>query len=122
MDVAVKTHITTLEREIESVKAYLQNEAFRYEGKLAWECVLDPEVDTSVAVPKSLILTFAENAIKHGIFQSPDGGKVDISINKSRIGVLIIISDNGTERRERPWNSSISGRETQVIGPVSSPV
>ena len=96
MESAVKTY-NTLEAEIESVIKFLQNEEFRYNGILSWECSLDPEVDTSVTIPNLLIQTFVENAIKYGIFQNPLGGKVDVSINKSNIGVLIMISDNGIE-------------------------
>ena len=96
MESAVKTY-KTLEEEIESVRQYLKNEAFRYDGKLSWECILDPEVDTSVIIPNLLIQTFVENAIRHGIFQNPEGGKVDVSINKSKIGVLIMISDNASD-------------------------
>ncbi|MEN8228410.1 MAG: hypothetical protein ABFS38_09675 [Bacteroidota bacterium] len=101
MEAAVQTY-NTLEAEIESVKQFMQNEAFRYDGKLTWECSLDPEVNTSIIIPNLLIHTFVENAIKHGIFYHPSGGKVDISINKSSIGVLIMITDNGAKSEDSP--------------------
>jgi len=101
MESTIQTH-NTLKAEIESVKKYLQNEEFRYNGKLSWECSIDSEVDTSISIPNLLIHTFVEIAIKYGIFQNPDGGKVDVSINKSSIGVLIMISDNGIESKDSP--------------------
>ncbi|MCK5137767.1 MAG: hypothetical protein KAR19_18420 [Bacteroidales bacterium] len=96
MESAVRTH-NTLKEEIQSVEQYLQNEEFRYNGKLSWECSLDPEVNTNIVVPHQLILTFVEDAIKHGIFHNSYGGKIDVSINKSRIGVLIMVTDNGAK-------------------------
>lgn len=96
MESTVKT-LNTLKEEIQSVRQYLQNEEFRYIGKLTWECSLDPEVDTNIILPHQLILNFVEDAIKHGIFHNPQGGKIDVSVHKSRIGILIMVTDNGAK-------------------------
>ncbi len=99
MESPVQTH-NTLAAEIKCVREFLKNEEFRYNGKLSWECSLDPEVDTTVHIPSNLIHTFVENAIRYGIFQNPEGGKIDVSINKSSLGILIMISDNGIEIKD----------------------
>ncbi len=99
MESAVRTN-NTLKEEIQSVEQYLQNEEFRYNGKLSWECSLDPGVDTDIVLPHQLILNFVEDAIKHGIFHNPHGGKIDVSIHKSRIGILIMVTDNGAKLKD----------------------
>ncbi|MCK5137768.1 MAG: histidine kinase [Bacteroidales bacterium] len=84
-----------LAEEIEFVKQYLHIESYRFNGKLSWNFQQDPTVNVELIVPKMLIHIFVENAIKHGIFHNPEGGKIDISINKSSIGLLIMVTDDG---------------------------
>lgn len=114
METAVQAR-NTLKAEIESVKKYLQNEAFRYGDKLSWECTVDPEVNTHIPVPSLLIQTFVENAIKHGIFQDPRGGMVDVTILKSSVGVLIMITDNGIVFDSYPGNRKISNGKLRLL-------
>ena len=85
----------TLGEEIEFVKQYLHIESYRFSGKLSWAFQQDPTVNLELIVPKMLIHIFVENAIKHGIFHNPEGGKIDISINNSSIGLLIMVTDDG---------------------------
>ena len=85
----------TLAEEIEFVKQYLHIESYRFNGKLSWDFQQDPTVNVDLIVPKMLIHIFVENAIIHGIFHNPEGGKIDISINTSSIGLLIMIADDG---------------------------
>ncbi len=85
----------TLAEEIEFVKQYLHIESYRFSGKLSWAFQQDPSVNVELIVPKMLIHIFVENAIKHGIFHNPEGGNIDISINNSSIGLLIMVTDNG---------------------------
>ncbi len=85
----------TLAEEIDFVKQYLHIETYRFNEKLSWSFQQDPTIDLGIIVPKMLIHIFVENAIKHGIFHKPEGGKIDISINKSSIGLLIMVADDG---------------------------
>ncbi len=84
-----------LGQEIEIVKEFLKNEAHRYQGKLSWKCFVDSEVDTEVVVPISLIQTFAEKAITYGLIQNGEGGRIEISVYKTELGVLAMVTDNG---------------------------
>lgn len=85
----------SLEEEVEFVKQYLDIEEYRFNGKLSSEFYIDPSVDTEIIIPKMLIHIFVENAIKHGIFHNKEGGKINISVNKTNIGALIMVTDDG---------------------------
>ncbi len=84
-----------LGQEIEIVKEFLENETRRYQGKLSWKCFVDSEVDTELVVPRSLIQTFAEKAITYGLIQNGEGGRIEISVFKTELGVLAMVTDNG---------------------------
>ena len=99
METAVQANFK-LQEEIDSIQQYLKNEALRYQGKLSWDCSVDPDVDRMQPIPKMLILTFVENAITHSLFQNNGGGKVEVSVHKSNLGVLIMVTDNGAGLKE----------------------
>lgn len=84
-----------LGQEIDIVKQFLEEEAHRYQGKLSWECFVDAEVDTELLIPRSLIQTFAEKAITCGLIQNGEGGRIEISVFKTELGVLAMVTDNG---------------------------
>lgn len=89
-----------LGQEIEIVKEFLENEANRYQGKLSWKCFVDSEVDTELVIPRSLIQTFAEKAITYGLIQNGEGGQIEISVYKTELGVLAMVTDNGLDDDE----------------------
>ena len=84
-----------LGQEIEIVKEFLENEAARYRGKLSWHCFVDSEVDTELVVPRSLIQTFAEQAITSDLILNGEGGRIEVSVYKTELGVLAMVTDNG---------------------------
>jgi len=56
------------------------------------------EVDT-IKIPKMLIYTFVENAVKHGISPLKNRGQIDIEVKKQNNNSLFVkISDNGIGR------------------------
>src|SRR5262249_6470042 len=42
-----------------------------------------------------LILTLVENAVKHGIGPSAEGGRIEITARRVRGGVRIVVADDG---------------------------
>ena len=95
MDTTGVKAFNTLGTEIEQVSQFLANEEFRYDGKLSTTLYVDSQVDREIVVPKRLIHAFVINALNHGIFHNGAKGHIDISVNKSSIGILIMIADNG---------------------------
>ncbi|MDO8549319.1 MAG: hypothetical protein Q7S39_04085 [Ignavibacteria bacterium] len=92
--------ITTLSDELEYVGNYLELEKFRNGSKFCWEINLAEDIETNINIPKMLIHTFAENAIKHGLKHLEGNGKIIISIGKNLKEYEILISDNGIGRQE----------------------
>lgn len=89
-----------ISEEIDYVKNYLDLEKFRLDNKFEYEITIDDEINKEMLLPKMLIHTFAENAVKHGLRHLASGGSLRISINKSGLTYLINIIDNGIGRNK----------------------
>lgn len=73
-----KAHLITLEEEMIQVQKYLELEQIRFGKRLDVTISLEAET-LDHKVPPAMLLTLAENAIKHGINQLPDGGEIKIN-------------------------------------------
>ena len=73
-----KAHLITLEEEMTQVEKYLELEQIRF-GKRLEVIISMEEATLEHKIPPGMILTLAENAIKHGITQLPDGGEIKIN-------------------------------------------
>lgn len=67
-----------LERELAIVEDYLAIEALRLGPRLRLERSVDPAAHGAL-IPAMLLQTLAENAIKHGIAELPQGGRLRLS-------------------------------------------
>jgi LytS/YehU family sensor histidine kinase len=69
---------TTLGHERQLIECYLQIERERFEERL--DAVVDiPTPLSSIAIPSLIVQPLVENAIKHGIAQARNGGRVVVS-------------------------------------------
>ena len=89
---------TTLGREIELVEHYLDIERERFEERL--RVTVDVPADLRrLAIPSLVVQPLVENAIKHGIAPSTDGGDVQIVAARDwsdgRAGLRITIRNTG---------------------------
>ena len=100
----------TLGEEIDFVTTYLELEKMRFGDKLHFSIKVDDEVTGNEKVPKLVLHTFAENAIKHGIIPSLVGGKLEIDIKKESDCLRIIIEDNGVGRVKAAGQSHSTGK------------
>ena len=91
-----------LKEEIDFEKAYLDLEKIRMNGNLKYVINNTDNFDSNISIPKMLIHTFVENAIKHGLKQLPHEKerKLDISISMEGKFLLIAVEDNGIGREE----------------------
>ena len=85
--------MTSLEDEIELVKAYLAIEHVRFDDRLTVEYDIDENCD--VLVPCLIIQPIVENAVKHGLYPKKDGGLIKISIKRIKENIVVTVSDNG---------------------------
>jgi TM2 domain-containing membrane protein YozV len=97
---AMRENTSTLGREIEVVRAYLDLLKIRMGERLRYVINVPAELN-NVALPPTMIATLVENAIKHGLEPKKEGGTVAInvrllpgdSVDAERLEVLV--ADDG---------------------------
>ncbi len=90
----------TLKEELEFVINYLELEKFRFENKFNYTINIQEGISQEIIVPKMIIQTFAENAVKHGLVQKSGTGMLSISMKMEKEFLNIVIDDNGIGRTE----------------------
>lgn len=102
----------TLAEEINFVTTYFELEKLRFGDKFAFTIETDSSVTCQEMVPKLVIFTFAENALKHGIIPKNEGGIISIRITREEGHLKIIVGDNGIGRAkaaEQPQTTAGKG-------------
>lgn len=89
---------TTLEKELELVKAYVNIEKARFGTRLQ----VDYEVDANpyTLLPPLILQPLVENAIRHGLMSSIKGGTVKISVVEEHGVIRFSVIDNGCGMNE----------------------
>ena len=102
----------TLDDELNLIEAYLAIEQERFEERLSVSIAV-PDALRQVRIPPLLLQPLVENAIKHGIAPSPEGGTVRIDIagladeaHVSTGRVLRIVVHNTGSVLSREWRST----------------
>lgn len=85
----------TLAEEIHLAQRYLAIELIRFGPRLRVQWVLD-EAANHARLPPLLLQPLVENAVKHGIETSPNGGKVRIATQRCGQRVIIRITNTVT--------------------------
>ncbi|MGA8272719.1 MAG: histidine kinase [Candidatus Sulfotelmatobacter sp.] len=80
--------LVPLEDELKFVREYLDIEKMRLGSRLKVEWLVSPET-CRMLVPQMILQPLAENAIRHGVASSREGGWMEISTSTSQ-GTLII--------------------------------
>jgi hypothetical protein len=89
-----------LSEEIEFVKNYLELQKMRFKDKFEYVIEVDDNVPSGTTVPKMIIQTYAENAVKHGLMHRKTGGLLTIHIRQTNSQLLVTIEDNGVGREK----------------------
>src|SRR6185312_2315655 len=85
---------TTLGQELELVKAYLELMHMRIPDRLQFGLHID-EAARPLRCPPLSVLTLVENAVRHGIDPSEEGGRIDITVQRRGDRCLVRVSDTG---------------------------
>lgn len=85
----------TLGEELEFVKNYLDLEKFRLNDKFDYSIEVGEGVDTTFPIPRMLIHTFAENAVKYAFRPVNGSGRLEIGITRQLAKYCITVTDNG---------------------------
>ena len=85
---------STLRREFALARAYLEILAMRMGPRLQWRAEL-PDALGDMPFPPNMLISLVENAIKHGLEPSADGGTVVIEARRERDRLLVSVEDSG---------------------------
>jgi len=91
---ASRAERTTLGREAELVRAYLDVISVRMGTRLRYRVEIPKELST-IAMPAMLIQPLVENAIKHGLEPKLDGGEIVVAAHGSADMLIVGICDTG---------------------------
>jgi len=85
---------STLGREVELARAYLDTQRIRMGRRLRFEMTIPDELHTA-AFPPMMLLPLVENAIKHGLTPLRDGGDIRIVAVAEGGTLHITVADTG---------------------------
>ncbi|KOP68184.1 histidine kinase [Bacillus sp. FJAT-18019] len=106
--------ITTLSKELEHVRQYMELQSNCYEGLFSYEIhVREPEL-SALSIPRIMLQPLVENSILHGFRDLKDGGRIEIDVAGDRERWTIAVRDNGngmdqTQVRALFWQESKKG-------------
>jgi Histidine kinase len=84
----------TIERELQLVRPYLELMQMRMPDRLQYAMNIDPSA-LKVRCPPTTLLTLVENAVRHGIDPSEEGGRIDIDIERRGERCVVRVTDTG---------------------------
>ncbi len=90
-----------LEKEIETIKLYLDVQQLRFENEFEYDITIDERIDPEiVSIPPMLTQPCVENSVEHGLLPLKGKGnlKINYSLNNGLIRLEVI--DNGIGRKE----------------------
>jgi hypothetical protein len=99
----------TLAEEIEFTRNYLIMEQFRYKDKFLFNISIHPGVNLAWEVPKMVIQSPVENAIKHGLLNFQGQGLLQINAQVTDHCLVLDVIDNGIGRKKA---SEIASKST----------
>lgn len=84
----------TIERELQLVRPYLELMHMRMPDRLQYAMNVDPEA-LKVRCPPTTVMTLVENAVRHGIDPTEEGGRIDIDIKRIGERCVVRVTDTG---------------------------
>ncbi|HNS47546.1 MAG TPA: histidine kinase [Bacteroidales bacterium] len=97
-----------LSEELEFTKSYLELQKSRFRDKFNYLIDLAPDVYMESEIPKMIIQTHAENALKHGLVPKGSPGLLRISISAENEYLIIRVEDDGIGRKQTKLVKSTS--------------
>ncbi len=109
----------TLENELSFAKNYLILEQHRLGNRFDFIFELEDKIDTAIMIPRMLIFTFVENAIKHGLYHKKEHGLLKIKGEQKGKEIIFIIEDNGIGRKKaKERQTSGTGMGLKTLGSI----
>ncbi len=116
---------TTLAREAELSRAYLDILKVRMEARLSWSIDIPPSLGAA-GFPPMMLPTLVENAVKHGLDPLTEGGEIRISAVAAGGKLRVSVADTGAGFADEPGRgvglanirerlASLYGKQAQLI-------
>jgi two-component system LytT family sensor kinase len=96
-----ESHEVPLADELDVVQQYLAIEQARFADRMHVTLDID-DAALAAAVPTLAIQHLAENAVRHGIARSPEGGRVTIAARRDGDVLVVRVTDDGPGLTSRP--------------------
>ena len=93
------THTVSLREELAVIEEYLAIERVRFGGRLRVSFDVSAEANDA-QVPRFLLQPLVENAIRHAIARSPEGGAIDIAAHVSQQVLAIEVANDTDDTAE----------------------
>jgi sensor histidine kinase YesM len=90
----VGTQEVALKEEIDFLHKYIEIERTRFGDRLQVDLAIQPDT-LDASVPNFLLQPLVENAIRHGIAQKVEGGRVEISAKREGADLCLAVRDTG---------------------------
>lgn len=107
--------IATLGEEIDFVRNYIELEQFRSDYSFNYSIDIGDNVDRQMRIPRMLIHTFVENAIKYGVRNRTQGSFLKIVVDKTMKKCRITVEDNGPGLNRNEKSSSGTGKGLTIL-------
>lgn len=86
----------SLQEELEMIENYLSIQQLLYEGKFTYSILVEETIDNeSIFLPPMLAQPFIENAIKHGLSNTAENGKIAVHFYLKENKLFFEVKDNG---------------------------
>ena len=86
----------SLKEEAEMIENYLSIQQLLYENKFTYEVTIDDDIDVeSIFLPPMLAQPFIENAIKHGLSNTLQNGRISVHFYLTGNKLFFEVTDNG---------------------------
>jgi LytS/YehU family sensor histidine kinase len=106
----------SLAEELHFLTTYLELEKLRFGEKFNYMIEIGEGVTRKEQVPKMVLQSFAENAIKHGIMPRAGGGLLKIKVEMDDYYLKLTIEDNGIGRAASAGKSLSTGKGLKITG------
>lgn len=90
-----------LEKEIETIKLYLDVQQLRFENEFEYDITIDERIDPEIiSIPPMLTQPCVENSVEHGLLTLKGKGNIKINYSLHDGLMKLEVTDNGIGRKE----------------------
>ncbi len=110
---------TTVGSELRFVADYLEIQQIRFNHSFRYFIDVSDDLLSEAVIPRQVIHTFVENALKHGIRPGNNHSTIRINAGRHNGSLQITIEDDGTGRQSSPPENS-TGKGLEIITKITT--